>query len=254
MRFTTNDGISLDYEKHEGKKPTLILIHGWTNNRSVWKRVITHLDHETIALDLRGHGRSDKPNDADAYSIERFSNDITDVLDHEGIESCVLVGYSMGGMIALMTDDPRINRLVLINTSAGIRDRLPIGPGPFLNQVARFFEDHQKLIPNDLSEAYRNDFDTFLRGLAGTSPIAMIKCFETMYELDASERLKKITTPTLVIAGEEDHILPKRFSRALATIPNSRLEIIDSSHFSIIEHAPEIADRIERFIATIDHP
>jgi pimeloyl-ACP methyl ester carboxylesterase len=251
MRMTTSDGISLSYEKRDGDTPTLILIHGWTNNRTVWKPLTDHLSYASIAPDLRGHGESDKPDDEHAYAIERFTEDITSLLDHEGIETCVLVGYSMGGMIALMTQDPRIEGLVLINTSAGIGERLPIGPGPFLTKIARFFEEHQKLIPSDLSDAYHNDFDTFLKGLAGTSPIATIRCFEEMYDLNASERLESISTLTLIIASEHDRVLPKRFSKALERIENSRLETVGESHFSLIDHAEDIARLIEGFVSSL---
>ena len=248
MRATTRDGIELSYERREGDEPTLLLLHGWANNHTVWNKLSTHVPFTTIAPDLRGHGRSSKPNDEDAYAIERFCDDVKSLLDHERIERCVLVGHSMGGMIALMTEDPRIEGLVLINSAAGIKDRIPLGPNPFLSRLARFFEEHQRLVPNDLSDAYRSDFDTFLKGLAGTSPVATISCFEAMYELDAGERLERIDTPTLVIASEDDRVLPKRFSEALAAMTNGYFETIGMSHFSLIDHAEEIAAHIESFV------
>ena len=251
MRMTTPDGTSISYDRSDGSEPTLILLHGWANNRTVWKPLIEHLPYRALAPDLRGHGTSGKPDDEDAYRIERFSDDVRALLDHERIERCVVIGHSMGGMIALMTEDTRIDGLVLINSAAGIKDRIPIGPTPFLARIARFFEEHQKLVPNDLSEAYRNDFDTFLRGLAGTSPIATITCFEAMYELDAGARLETITTPTLIIASEDDYVLPKRFSHALSEMTHSSLETIRASHFSLIEHAEEIAGHINRFLEAI---
>ena len=244
----TRDGVELSYTIRNGSEPTLILLHGWANNRTVWKHIARHLENRLVMLDLRGHGKSGKPSEDEDYAIERFTDDVTDILDHEGIEHCILVGHSMGGMIALMAEDPRIEGRVLINTAAGIKDRIP-KPNPFLTRLARFFDEHQKLVPNDLSEPYRNDFNTFLKGLAGTSPIATISCFEEMYELDAGEQLEHIETPTLIIASENDHILPKRFSEALTKIPNSRIETINANHFSLIDHAEEIGKAITRFIA-----
>ena len=251
MDFTTSDDVRISYSIQDGEEPTLVLLHGWANNRTIWNRVRRNLPQQLLLPDLRGHGKSENPQDHDAYAIERFGQDIRELLDHEQVERCVLVGHSMGGMIALTIDDPRIEGLVLLNTSAGIKDRLPIGPSPFLERIAQMFEENRELVPDDLSEHYENDFKTFLQGLNGTSLIATVRCFEEMYALDVSERLKRIDVPTLIITSEEDRILPKKFGKALGTIEGSRIEEAEGPHFSIIADADRIAQSIRRFVESL---
>ncbi|MGC8844477.1 MAG: alpha/beta fold hydrolase [Candidatus Hydrogenedens sp.] len=102
--FTTNQGISLHYvEKGEGQP--VILIHGILANADInWRfpGIINRLSKNfyVIAFDLRGHGKSDKPQGKEMYGIQ-LVNDVCKIMDHLNIEKAHVVGYSLGGFIAL---------------------------------------------------------------------------------------------------------------------------------------------------------
>lgn len=100
-KTATRDGVTLRYDEAGAGEPALLFIHGWTCNRTNWRDQFSHFakKHHVVALDLRGHGESDKPDED--YSIDGFVEDIIWLIDELGLEKPVIVGHSMGGCIAM---------------------------------------------------------------------------------------------------------------------------------------------------------
>jgi pimeloyl-ACP methyl ester carboxylesterase len=103
--YFDSKGVKIRYAT-EGKGEAVVLIHGWMGDSSMWGRDIagnTKLKaapgFQAIALDCRGHGKSDKPHDAAAYGTEQ-AEDIVRLLDHLQIKKAHLIGYSSGSFIA----------------------------------------------------------------------------------------------------------------------------------------------------------
>jgi len=107
-----------------GTGQPVILVHGWSASAEMWPALMNDLsrDHEVIAMDCRGHGRSDKPHDPSQYG-NQMAMDVVRLMDHLGLKKAHVVGYSMGGGIAVkvLVDQP--DRLLSIVTggSAGFR-------------------------------------------------------------------------------------------------------------------------------------
>ena len=96
----TSDGIGLAYRR-SGRPggPRVVLIHSLALDASVWDRVVGRLeDADIVTMDCRGHGRSDKP--AGPYDVERFGDDIADLMGELGWSDAVVAGCSMGGCVA----------------------------------------------------------------------------------------------------------------------------------------------------------
>lgn len=99
------DGVLLRYKDAGGSGEPVVFIHGYTASiEGQWGRPgliagIREQGWRTIAFDLRGHGKSDRPHDLAAYAGDRMGRDITALLDHLGIERAHLVGYSLGAHI-----------------------------------------------------------------------------------------------------------------------------------------------------------
>lgn len=95
------DGVRLAYADTGSGAPPLLFIHGWCCDRSHWRAQILEFQvtHRTIAVDLRGHGASDKP-DQD-HGIGQFVEDIAWLCREIGLDAPVIVGHSMGGVIGL---------------------------------------------------------------------------------------------------------------------------------------------------------
>ena len=101
-----SNGVKIRYVT-EGKGEAVVLIHGWMGDSSMWGRDRVR-QHQTqtgadgfqlIALDCRGHGKSDKPHDPEKYGPE-MAADVVRLLDHLKIEKAHLIGYSSGAFIA----------------------------------------------------------------------------------------------------------------------------------------------------------
>ncbi len=102
--FTVSkDGVKISFEKKGRKKPAIIFIHGWTNPRTIWEDQIEHFskDYTAIAVDLAGSGKSG--NNRRDWTINAFSNDVIATIDKLNLDKVVLVGFSMGAMVAVET-------------------------------------------------------------------------------------------------------------------------------------------------------
>jgi 2-succinyl-6-hydroxy-2,4-cyclohexadiene-1-carboxylate synthase len=124
------NGVQLGVEIREAaaSKTTLVMVHGFTGSAAGWGShldVFAQVGMRIIALDMLGHGQSDAPGDAQRYSIERCREDIIAALSILGVQQgeAVLLGYSMGGRIALYTAFSGFFRaLILESASPGIED------------------------------------------------------------------------------------------------------------------------------------
>ena len=96
-QFTSTDGVDIAYDTR-GRGPAIVLVHGITDKRTLWNPVADRLaaDHQVVTLDLRGHGES---GDAADYSALAMANDVGAVVTAAGIESPMLVGHSLGGIV-----------------------------------------------------------------------------------------------------------------------------------------------------------
>src|ERR1700692_3683920 len=102
MPTIDHDGVKIYYEVH-GNGPPLILTHGYSSTSEMWKGQIEALSkHHTLVLwDMRGHGRSDYPEDPNAYSEALTVADIAALLDKVGANSAIVGGLSLGGYMSL---------------------------------------------------------------------------------------------------------------------------------------------------------
>ena len=85
------------YESRGSGEPVLVLVHGWTCDRSLWEPQIIAFSakYRVIAIDLPGHGESDKPEDV-TYDSKLFAKAVLGVMDSASIRQAVLIGHSMG--------------------------------------------------------------------------------------------------------------------------------------------------------------
>jgi pimeloyl-ACP methyl ester carboxylesterase len=100
LRSTTLDGARVYYKSYGKGKEALVLIHGWSCNMDYWRDQIPDFEKRSrvIAIDLPGHGQSDKPELA--YTMDLFARAVDAVLRDAGVERAVLVGHSMGTPVA----------------------------------------------------------------------------------------------------------------------------------------------------------
>src|SRR5690606_5293673 len=110
-----------------GEGPPLLLLHGFTGSGDTWAPLLPALaaQYRTVAPDLLGHGETDAPTDPGRYRMERCVEDLLGLLDALGIRRSHVLGYSMGGRVALhlaLAAPERVRSLVLVGASPGIAD------------------------------------------------------------------------------------------------------------------------------------
>jgi 3-oxoadipate enol-lactonase len=226
-----------------GQGPAIVFVHGFTTTAEFWKEQVAPFsqDWRVICINLPGHGVSPHPDDR-FYTIDAFVSDVDRVLSELEIESCVLVGLSMGGTIAqrfTLQYPDRVTSLVLVGAT-------PHGLGPDVkveNVIAA-------IDSVGVATASQNVIE---KSFAACAPAALVQwakneviqtpdhvartAIRSLNASDSRSELASIAVPTLVVVGAEDAITPPAQSRALADgIPGSMLTVIpDAAHFPMIE-------------------
>jgi pimeloyl-ACP methyl ester carboxylesterase len=101
MDTLQRDGVKLAYDEEGRGDPPLLLVHCWTGDHTFFAPQVAHFrqTHRVVAVDLRGHGQSDKP--VQDYTVAGFADDLAWLCAQLGLEKPVVVGHSMGGNVAL---------------------------------------------------------------------------------------------------------------------------------------------------------
>src|SRR5260370_28311623 len=119
------NGVQIHYEVHRSG-PTLLLAHGYSSTSQMWQGQVEAVSkhHQVVVWDMRGHGRSDSPDDASAYSEALTVADMAALLDAAGAESAIVGGLSLGGYMSLAfyrAHPQRVRALLIIDTGPGFK-------------------------------------------------------------------------------------------------------------------------------------
>ncbi len=125
MPKLSRDGVDIHYEVH-GSGPPVLLTHGYSSTGEMWQGQIEALSrhHQLILWDMRGHGRSDYPEDPAAYSEAATVADMAALLDEVGAASAIVGGLSLGGYMSLAfyrAHPERVRALLIIDTGPGFK-------------------------------------------------------------------------------------------------------------------------------------
>jgi pimeloyl-ACP methyl ester carboxylesterase len=128
-RTSAPDGTELAYEAVGTGEPALVLVHGWTGDRELWRRTLEDLarDHRVVALDLAGHGDSQARAEP---SLAAYALDVAAVIAAEGLTDCILVGHSLGAPVALLataTLAPRVRAVIAVESLHDVGSTYPPG-------------------------------------------------------------------------------------------------------------------------------
>lgn len=242
-----------------GRGPTVVLVHGLAASMYSWRQTIDPLvqaGYRVVAYDNRGFGFSDKP--ATGYSNAAYVHLLFGLLDSLGVSDAVLVGHSMGGAIvadAALARPDRVRGLVLVD-AAGLGVRYP-----FMLRVARWpiigpLFDHLRgrgatggilrAIYGDPSRVTDQEIDQYYAPIAlpefGRSLRGVLREFS--FE-DLQGRLGTLMTPTLVMWGTRDRLIPQTIGVAMAAgLPHSALARFQAAGHALPEENPEEFNRV----------
>jgi 3-oxoadipate enol-lactonase len=239
-------------EAGTGGRP-LMLVHGFTGAKEDFSDFLEPLAERgwhAVAPDLRGHGASDHPGEEESYSLAIIAADLLALADALGWERFVLLGHSMGGMIAqhlLLAEPERVRGLVLMDTTHGPVDWVEADTAALAATVVReegiealmealkvMRADDPLMTPAFLrlleeKPGYSEFCDAKLLASAPAMWLAMSSALLT--QPDRLDRLPEVDVPTLVIVGEQDTPFIAHGERMAKKIPDARLAIIpDAGH------------------------
>jgi pimeloyl-ACP methyl ester carboxylesterase len=220
------DGVEIHYETH-GQGPPLLLSHGYSATSQMWAGQVEALSRRfrLIVWDMRGHGRSDYPEDLAAYSEAATVGDMAAILDAVGAKRAIVGGLSLGGYMSLafnLAHPDRVRALLIIDTGPGYR-----------NDEAR--EGWNR---NALRTAERYESEGLGRLAAGTPEMRTsthrsaeglaraARGMLTQKDARVMASLPTIAAPSLVVVGADDAPFLAASDYMAAKIPGARKVVI----------------------------
>ena len=256
----TNDPVSIAYEM-QGSGPLVVFLHGIGGNRTNWYEQLAHFSDRfcAVAWDARGYGASD-----DSPQTLRFSDyadDLVRLLDHLQAERAHFVGLSMGGMILQDFYNRyahRVATLALVDTSAGFGAASEAEKRDFLSR--RLDPLERGLTPKDIAPGVVQVLASKYASVAAreqlTASLSALRvepykqALHAIVTTDFRSTLSKITTPTLVIVGDDDIVTPPAASEFLVKhiSSSSLVRIPQAGHLTNIEKPAEFHAALRPFL------
>ncbi len=261
-RIKIND-ISLNYEL-DGNGPTIVFINGLTMDVNGWYFQVQPFSERYTVLryDCRGQGQSDKPDMP--YSQDMHADDLKSLMDRIEIQKVHVIGISNGGMVAqhfILKYPEKVGALVLVDTCSYIDTLLEIiikvwiratevGGSEFRYDIALpalfaegFIKRNLELIATLKEISVKNNPPEPIKNLAKGCLIHNV-----------NDRIPEIKAPTLIIVGEEDILIPLKYSKILnEKIEGSRLVIMkDCGHVPTLEKPEEFNKIVLEFLKDYD--
>ncbi|MGC9443424.1 MAG: alpha/beta fold hydrolase [Candidatus Methanospirareceae archaeon] len=247
----------------EGTGFPLILLHGLSDDARLWKPLLPYFseNYRTIALDLRGHGRSGKPDTP--YSIQRFSADLYTFLRELDIAKTHLLGLSLGGVIAqhfALEHPEKVRSLVLLSTfsstDSALRARFEkLRENLLTGGCGAFFDEAVALtVTPEFAAAHAAELaEAKEEMIVMNSTTALVRVIDACMAFDVADKLSRLALPTLIVSGREDSFTPRHFSEQIhRAIPGSRLVILDGVAHNLLipEKIAELSRVILAFLAS----
>ncbi|MDE6743883.1 MAG: alpha/beta hydrolase [Lachnospiraceae bacterium] len=259
MNFiTSNDGTKIAvYDFNPHGKQTVFLIHGWPLSHQIFEyqiNLLTDCGYRVVAVDLRGFGKSDTP--ANGYSYDQMSTDIYQIVRHLCLKNFILVGFSMGGAIALRYMNcyhgAGVCKLILLSAAAPCftqRPGFPYGKSPqeVDDLISLAQTDRPQLCQNFSKQLFAQQHssavvDWFKDIALSASGIGTIKSAIALRDEDSRKDLGCVHVPTYIIHGDKDLIVSSELAELQHKgIPGSKLITLPDSGHGIIY------DQLEKF-------
>ncbi|GIW42416.1 MAG: 3-oxoadipate enol-lactonase [Candidatus Binatia bacterium] len=214
--------------------PVFLCLHGLADTGEIWSKLVPHLaaHGRVLSLDQRAHGSSGAP--PGPYRREDLAADVVAVLDRVGVRKAVLVGHSMGGVVALTTAlayPERVAGLLLLGTTSQCS-----------RQAAEWYEKIARAAETDGIEGFRRaiygrvekTIEGDAQGLAHVT-----RCLRSLHGDPLTPRLGELRCPACFLVGSKDPMGTKASEIAAAAVPGAELEVLEGHGHWLHVEAPE---------------
>ena len=254
-----------------GAGAPVLLLHGFSGNCASWARLAAGLQagYQVVRLDILGHGLSDSPPQAGSYTMPALAADIIDLLDQLGLPQSRLIGYSMGGRLALymaLHYPARFTALVLESASPGLEDEASRkarrqSDAALANRIEarglEWFVDYWEALPLWRSQSslpkptlaaqreqrLQNNTLGLANSLRGTGAGAQPSLWPS---------LSRLSCPALLLAGELDGKFLEINSEMARRIPKARLvQVPGAGHNCHLEQPKAFGSAVRSFLDSL---
>jgi 2-succinyl-6-hydroxy-2,4-cyclohexadiene-1-carboxylate synthase len=221
----------------DGRSPYLLLVHGICSSRAQWRPNLAALGEvcTPVVVELLGHGRSERPDDPDAYSVEAYTRRFEAIRESLDAERWAICGQSFGAGLTLnyaLAHPARIMAQVFTNSASGLGPRREAPEGLRDNRIAAFEARGRSALEamafyprrtGRLAPAVEDELvrDADLISLSGMARSVCV----TVPGLSVADRLGEVTTPTLLVNGRREKSFQALRDAAAQTIAG--LEVVD---------------------------
>lgn len=236
-----------------GRGEPVILVHGWSASAEMWAALMNDLsrDHEVIAMDCRGHGKSDKPHDPSQYGSE-MAKDVVRLMDHLGLRKAHVVGYSMGGGIVMkvMVDYPDRTLSVVSGGSAGFRADQDEWDAGLIKSLETGTPLSEAMIANrptgtPAPSAQQREMMRQMDAMQDSKALGAQRRGNVGLQI-RDEDLRNNKVPLLVIVGSRNE--PERFQNVKRTIPHAEFMVVEGAGHGDTPDNPVFVQDVRGFL------
>ncbi|MCK9249783.1 MAG: alpha/beta hydrolase [Solirubrobacteraceae bacterium] len=254
-----------------GDGDPVVLVHGWSMSHEPWAATVDDLvaaGHRVIAVDLRGHGRSDAPDDDGGYALDDLAGDVLALLRARDVPPATVVGWSLGGMVsvrlAALAPD-RVDRIVLVASNGVAHARsaaFPFGMEPDVTidavesaERADRVAGRRAVLAGGFGDRPDPDaLERLLRVSLGTDPRAEAGCLRTLLRTHQVDLLPD-GLPVTQILGDRDRTVSRRGGDwVVSQIPGAVQVALPCGHYPMIEAPDAFHAALRRAVHHELHP
>lgn len=248
---TSSDGVEIHFDRQGNGNPTLIFVHGWGNDRSVWDAQVAHFskEYEVINVDLPGFGNSG--NNREKFTIVSFGGDIATVIRILNLEQVVLIGFSMGAPVVIEAANQVPDQVIGVILVDQLHDVEATNSAEVIGDLEMFFMD---LVANPTNEKllssgfYRKDTETSFKRVAamleGAPRIgwraSLIDALNWLNE-DCIDSISRVRAPIIAI---NSNLQPTNVETFRKYVPSFQAKIVPDTGHLVMWDAPEKFNRM----------
>lgn len=247
--------------KIEGNGETLVFIHGLSDSLEYWEFLANNLKtkYQILRMDLRGHGKSDLKNEK--ITIDLFTNDLKELLDTLNLKKVNLIGFSLGGAIALnfaLKYPERVSSMVLMSSFVKSDEYLTDVFTQLKNALKNdFCEFYDLILPMVLCSDVIEDKNVELEMIKESASKvanteAYIGAIDACMDFDVEDKLSSLKMPVLVLAAVYDEISLLNSQKDFKSrIRNSRLIVFNDVKHNILvgKNNVEVLEVLDNFFS-----
>lgn len=253
------DGVRLAFDDMGSGAATALLIHGWGTNRSVMTPLADRLraSHRVVSVDLRGFGESDAPEQQ--YPIRGYADDVAFMLEQLHLEKPVVIGHSLGGMVALDVAaryPSRVMAVAVLESVVIARDEIASGLRDMLPRIVA--GDYREFVSGLMTYLAGPHFDPRERAQLAQRASAcpqhvLVGALEGSIGFDSVAAAAAVKCPLLYVGAQTAYSDLDRFRKLCPQLVTGQL--VGCGHYFPLEVPDQLATMVSRFIETsVLHP